>query len=278
LFSGKQVGQHIQSDLYHASAFEKKSGHLHPLKYGLGLAAAAKAAGVKIYERSAVVKLDRGATVVAHTAQGSVKAQFAVLAGNYTLPEYGPAVAPELSRKIMPVGTYIIGTEPLKPSQTQRLIPSNASVCDNNFVLDYFRFTADHRLLFGGRVSYTTLTPPSLQAVMQARLGKVFPELKNAAIEHVWGGFVDISMNRAPDFGRLAQHPNIFYLQGFSGHGVAATGLGGKLVAQAIAGQAERLDVMAQLSHRAFIGGAPLRMPLLALGMSWYRLKDALGF
>ncbi len=275
---GSDVRRHIGSPLYAASAYEKRSGHLHPLKYGLGLARAAQAAGVKIFEKSAVLRMERGAQVVAHTAKGSVKASYAVLAGNYTLPEYGPQVAPELARRIMPVGTYIIGTAPLDPALVKALIPSNASVCDNNFVLDYFRFSADQRLLFGGRVSYTTLTPPRLQAVMQARMAKVFPQLAQIPIEFVWGGFVDISMNRALDFGRLPQSPNIFYLQGFSGHGVAATGLGGKLVAEAVAGQAERFDVMARLQHHAFPGGERLRMPMLAVGMSWYRLRDALGW
>ncbi len=280
--SGSDVKQHIDSPLYEASAYEKRSGHLHPLKYGLGLASAAQSVGVRIFEKSAVIKLDRGASVaaqvVAHTAQGSVKASYGVLAGNYTLPEYGSQVAPELASRIMPVGTYIIGTAPIDPALAKQLIPSNASVCDNNFVLDYFRFSADHRLLFGGRVSYTTLSPPNLQGIMQARMAKVFPQLADTPVEFVWGGFVDISMNRALDFGRLKDSPNVFYLQGFSGHGVAATGLGGKLVAEAVAGQAERFDVFAQLQHRAFPGGASLRMPMLTAGMSWYRLRDALGW
>lgn len=275
---GSDVRRHINSPLYQASAYEKRSGHLHPLKYGLGLAKAAREAGVKIFEKSAVIKLDRGASVTAHTAQGSVKANYGVLAGNYTLPEYGPQVAPEIAGRIMPVGTYIIGTAPLDPALTKQLIPSNAAVCDNNFVLDYFRFSADHRLLFGGRVSYTTLTPSNLQGIMQKRMVEVFPQLANIPIEFVWGGFVDISMNRALDFGRLPQSPNIFYLQGFSGHGVNTTAISGKLVAEAVSGQAERFDVLAKLQHHAFPGGKSLRMPMLTLGMSWYRLRDALGW
>jgi gamma-glutamylputrescine oxidase len=276
--SGPELRKHIDSPLYAASAYEKTSGHLHPLKYGLGLARVAQAAGVRIYEHSAALRLDRGEQPVVYTAQGRVRARFVVLAGNYTLAEYGPQLAPNLASRIMPVGTYIIGTAPVDPAIAGQLIPSNAAVCDNNFVLDYFRFSADHRLLFGGRVSYTTLTPPRLQAVMQARLAQVFPQLAVVPIDFVWGGFVDISMNRALDFGRLPACPNVYYLQGFSGHGVAATGLGGKLVAEAISGQAQRFDVMAKLQHHAFPGGAQLRMPLLALGMSWYRLRDALGW
>ncbi|MCM2340266.1 FAD-binding oxidoreductase [Rhodoferax sp.] len=271
---GTQVQRHIASPLYQACAFDRKSGHLHPLKYGLGLARAAKSLGVQIYEYSAVTGLTRGKKLTARTAQGSVTAPFGVLAGNCMLAEYGPKVAPDIAPRIMPVGTYMIGTAPLAPGLCQRLIPSNAAVCDNNFILDYFRFSADHRMLFGGRVSYTTRTPANLQAVMATRMARVFPELGNTPVEFLWGGFVDISMNRAPDFGRLGN--KLYYLQGFSGHGVALTGLAGQLVAQAVAGQAERFDVFANLQHRRFPGGPLLRMPSLVLGTLYHRLRDAL--
>ena len=271
---GTQVQRHIASPLYQACAFDRKSGHLHPLKYGLGLARAAKSLGVQIYEYSAVTGLTRGKKLTASTTQGSVTASFGVLAGNCMLAEYGPAVAPEIAPRIMPVGTYIIGTAPLAPELCQRLIPSNAAVCDNNFVLDYFRFSADHRMLFGGRVSYTTRTPANLQALMAARMAKVFPELRHTPVEFLWGGFVDISMNRAPDFGRLGD--KLYYLQGFSGHGVALTGLAGQLVAQAVAGQAGQFDLFAKLQHRRFPGGPLLRMPSLVLGTLYHRLRDVL--
>ena len=271
---GAQVQRHIASPLYQACAYERKSGHLHPLKYGLGLARAARSLGVQIYEFSAVTGLQRGKQLTASTSQGSVSAPFGVLAGNCMLAEYGPSVAPDIASRIMPVGTYMIGTAPLAPELCQRLIPSKAAVCDNNFILDYFRFSADHRMLFGGRVSYTTRTPVNLQALMAARMAKVFPVLRNTPVEFLWGGFVDISMNRTPDFGRLGA--NLYYLQGFSGHGVALTGLAGQLVAQAVAGQAEQFDLFAKLQHRRFPGGPLLRMPSLVLGTLYHRLRDAL--
>lgn len=271
---GVDVQRHIRSPRYCASAFEKRSGHLHPLKFGLGLARAARSLGVQIFEQSAVLDIQRGATLKARTTGGSVTAQWGVLAGNCTLGEYGPRVAPELTPRIMPVGTYMIGTAPLTQAQCEQLIPSNAAVCDNNFVLDYFRFSADQRMLFGGRVSYSTRTPANLSELMAQRLADVFPELKTVPVDFVWGGFVDISMNRAPDFGRLGA--NLFYLQGFSGHGVALTGMAGKVVAEAVAGQAERFDVYAKLRHRKFPGGALLRTPSLVLGMAWHQLKDLL--
>jgi gamma-glutamylputrescine oxidase len=201
-----------------------------------------------------------------------VNAGFAVLAGNCMLAEYGARVAPEIRSRIMPVGTYIGATAPLDPALCARLLPRNPAVSDNNFVLDYFRFSADHRMLFGGRVSYTTMTPRSLAAVLRARMGRVFPELASAPIEYAWGGFVDISMNRAPDFGRLGD--NIYYLQGFSGHGVALAGLAGRLVAEAVAGQAERFDLFARIRHQRFPGGRLFRTPILALAMWTQRLRD----
>ncbi len=272
LATGAEVQRHIQSPRYCAAAFDTTSGHLHPLKFGLGLARAAQALGVKIFENSAVVSLARGSHLQASTTQGKVTARFGVLAGNCTLPELGPQVAPEISARIMPVGTYMVGTAPLDSAQCRQLIPSNAAVCDNNFVLDYFRFSADHRLLFGGRVSYSTQTPSNLRSFMAQRMGQVFPQLRNVPIDYLWGGFCDISMNRAPDFGRLG--PNLYYLQGFSGHGVALTGLAGQLVAQALAGQAERFDLFASLQHRRFPGGPLLRMPSLVLGMLFHQLRD----
>lgn len=270
--SGAETQRHIQSPRYCASAFDKVSGHLHPLKYGLGLASAARSLGVRIYEQSPVLDIQRGASLKAITATGVVSADFGVLAGNCTLGEYGPRVAPDITPRIMPVGTYIAGTAPLDPALCQRLIPGNAAVCDNNFVLDYFRFSADHRLLFGGRVSYTAATPGNLEAVMAERMRRVFPALQGVATDYLWGGFVDISMNRAPDFGRLGN--KLYYLQGFSGHGVALTGLAGRLVAEAVAGQAARFDVFAGLRHRNFPGGALLRMPSLVLGTLYHRLRD----
>jgi len=272
LATGDDVERHIRSPRYCAAGFEAVSGHLHPLKYGLGLARAARALGVRIFEQSAVIDLQRGSQLTALTAQGSVRARFAVLAGNCTLGGYGPRVAPQLSARIMPVGTYVVATPPLSAELCASLIPSNAAVCDNNFVLDYFRFSADHRMLFGGRVSYTTRTPVGLEDAMRARMAKVFPELPSLPVEFVWGGFVDISMNRAPDFGRLFD--NVYYLQGFSGHGVALTGLAGQMVAQAIGGQAERFDLFARLQHREFPGGSWLRTPTLALAMAYHQLRD----
>jgi gamma-glutamylputrescine oxidase len=276
----------IASTRYHSGVHDPRSGHLHPLKYCLGLARAAASLGVRLHEGSTVTALEAvtgsSATTRVRTVQGSVKARQVLLAGNAYLPELAPAIAPELAARIMPVGTYIIGSGPLPPSLCDSLIPSRSAVCDTNFVLDYFRPTADHRLLYGGRVSYSTVTPANLADVMRRRMVETFPQLADAPVEHAWGGFVDISMNRAPDFGRLPASggkgggAKVYYLQGFSGHGLALTGLAGKLVAEAIVGDASRFDTFARLRHRPFPGGRLLRTPALVLGMAYYRLRDLL--
>ena len=276
----KDIGAWIASPRYFNGYFDKRSGHLHPLNYCLGLAKGASSLGVRIYQNSPAIAMQQGLTAnnestYLQTDTGSVKAKFVVLAGNMYLPEVSPKLAPSLAPRIMPVGTYIIGSEPIEPALKAQLIPSNAAVCDTNFVLDYFRFSADNRMIYGGRVSYSALTPPNLTANMQARMAQTFPQLKAAKVDFTWGGFVDITMSRAPDFGKIA--PNIYYLQGFSGHGVALTGLAGKLVAEAIAGQAERLDLMASIPHHNVPGGKLLRTPALVLGMLWYQLRDAIG-
>ena len=258
-----ELRQWVDSQRFDAAVFDAQSGHLHPLKYCLGLAAAARRAGVRLYENSPVFLLERGPRPLVKTAQGECDCQFVVLAGNVYLGEYGDAVAPEVAARIMPVGTYMIATEPMAPERAQALMRGRPAASDTNFVLDYFRLSADHRLLFGGGDSYSGSTPRDLIARIRASMLAVFPQLADLEIPYAWGGFVDITMNKAPNFGRLGH--NIYYLQGFSGHGLAL----------AIAGQSERFDLFARIRHHAFPGGALMRTPALLLGMMYYRLRDA---
>ncbi|HEV7913926.1 MAG TPA: FAD-binding oxidoreductase, partial [Albitalea sp.] len=272
--------QWLASPRYHAGLHDARSGHLHPLKYSLGLARAAASVGVRIFEDSPVTQLAPGAPLRLRTPHGEVRASQVLLAGNV----YLQGVAPALEQRVMPVGTYIVASQTLDPALARSLIPSQAAVCDTNFVLDYFRPSSDHRILYGGRVSYSAATPSNLADSMQRRMATTFPALKDTAIEYAWGGFVDISMNRAPDFGRLSDlgdppakgFDQVYYLQGFSGHGLALTGLAGKLVAEAIDGNPSRFDTFARIRHRPFPGGRLLRMPALVAGMAYYRLRDLL--
>jgi gamma-glutamylputrescine oxidase len=267
---GAELPRHIVSPRYLAGLIDPRSGHLHPLKFTLGLARAAEEAGAVIFENSPVQSYEPGAEVRVHTAHGTVRCANLVLCAN----AYIGALAPALSRRILGIGTYIIASEPLGRERAQALLPDNAAVADINWILDYFRRSDDDRLLFGGRVSYSSVQPRHLAEGMRKRMVRVFPSLADVKVGYAWGGYIDITMSRAPNFGRLA--PNVFYLQGFSGHGIALTGLAGKLVAEAVAGTAERFDVFARIPHRDFPGGPLFRRPSLMLAMLYYRLRDLL--
>lgn len=268
VLEGAALRAKLASPRYLAALEDPVAGHIHPLNYTLGLARAAQAAGAGLYTQTRVTKVVPGKIVQVHTARGVVRAGFLLTAGGAYLGD----LFKQISGYIMPVGTYIMATAPR--ADVREMIPGNEAVADLNFVLDYFRRSADDRMLFGGRVSYSTLPPPSLRHSMLARAVRVFPQLAGAEIEYLWGGNVDISRNRAPHFGRLTQ--NILFAQGFSGHGVALTGLAGKLAAEVIAGQAERFDVFAAIPHARFPGGRALRVPALLLATSYFRVRDML--
>ncbi len=270
LIEPADVGQYVSTSAYHGGLFDAGVGHLHPLNYCLGLARAAMEAGVRIFEDSPVEAIEKGSRPLARTAQGSVRARYLVLAGNAYLGE----LVPSIRRKVMPVGTYMAATTPMGENRARSLIPSDAAVTDTKFVLDYYRLSADHRLLFGGRVSYTTLPPPNLKAAMRRSMRAVLPQTDDLELEYIWGGSVAITVERTPHLGRLDGAGNIYFAHGFSGMGVALTGIAGKVIAEAIAGTAERLDVFTRLPHTTFFGGKLLRTPTLALAMLWYRMRD----
>jgi gamma-glutamylputrescine oxidase len=265
-----EVRSVIASARYRGALFDPNAGHIHPLNYTRGLAAAAERLGVRIFEGTRAEGFSGHAPLQVRTSGGQVHCRQLVLCGNTDL---GPT-APQLQSRIMAVGTCIVASEHLGAERAQALITNNAAVADMNWVLDYFRRSADDRLLFGGRVTYAGFDPDRIAAATRARMTLVFPQLRSVKVEYAWGGHVDITRNRAPDFGRL--DPNVYYLQGFSGHGIALAGMAGKLVSEAIAGDAGRFDVFARIPHGGFPGGQALRRPALVLAMMYYRLKDLL--
>jgi len=269
----EELSTMVGTQRYVGGLYDSTSGHLHPLNYTLGLSAAAERRGVRIFEGTRALGFrETGAVAGAvrvRTPRGEVRTRNLVLCGNVYLKETAPGIA----SKIMAVGSHIIATERLGAERARSLITNNAAVCDMNWVLDYFRRSADDRLLFGGRVTSVIGSPDAADATRE-RMVRVFPQLADVRIEYSWGGHVDLTLNRAPNFGRLAS--NIYFLQGFSGHGIALTGIAGKLVAQAIAGSAERFDVFARIPHRDFPGGAGVRSAALALAMLYYRIRDLL--
>lgn len=262
------LGERLGSDIYFGGNLDRGAGHLHPLNYALGLARAAEEAGARLFEDSAALAIEGTAKPVARTAKGEVRAGHLVIACNGYLDKLEPRIA----ANIMPINNFVLATEPLGEDGARALIRDDVAVCDTKFVVDYYRLSADKRLLFGGGESYSPRLPRDLKAFVRRYMLRVFPQLSATRIDYAWGGTLAITMNRLPDFGRL--EGNVFYAQGFSGHGVALTSLAGKLIAEALAGTAERFDVFARVPTRTFPGGTLLRWPGLVAGMLYYSLRD----
>ncbi len=261
----------VATDRYVGGLLDHLGGHLHPLNLVLGEAAALEKLGGRIYEHSRVTAVDTSENPTASTATGTVHAKFLLVCGN----AYLGGLLPELGGKIMPVSSQQIATVPLESAQATRLLPANYCVEDANYILDYFRRTADNRLLYGGGVGYGGADPESLVGLIRPKLAKTFPELADVKIDFAWSGNFALTLTRIPHVGRLA--PTVYFSHGDSGHGVTTTHLLGVVVAEAVAGQAGRFDVWASLPYLPFPGGQALRVPLTALGALWYDMRDRLG-
>lgn len=259
----------IGSKVYKGGEIDHDAGHLHPLNYALGLAAAAAKAGARLHELSEVTHIDHGAQPVVHTAQGRVHAKQLILAGNGYLGN----LAPKVAAKVMPINNFIVATEPLG-DRAKDILSQPVAVADTKFVVNYWRLSEDNRLLFGGGESYGYRFPDLIKTVSKPML-QVYPQLKNTKIDYAWGGTLAITMNRMPCFTR--PYPNTLSASGYSGHGVAMATLAGKILAEASATQSERFDLMASLPQPRFPGGAALRWPMLVLAMTWYSMRDRLG-
>ncbi|MFD1560795.1 NAD(P)/FAD-dependent oxidoreductase [Paraburkholderia silviterrae] len=259
----------VNSQSYLAGVYDPVSGHLHPLKYCLGLADAARKEGAQLFAHSRALDVVRGARPVVKTVRGEVRCRFVVSCCNAAPGGVLPA---PVAARIARIASYIIATEPLGRARADALIPGRSAICDNNFFLDYFRLSADDRLLFGGRADSTGAAPAQLTEAMKQRMTGVFPQLEGVSVEYAWGGFVDVTRNRAPDFG--AVDPNYYYVQGFSGHGVALTGIAGRVVAQAIAGERASFDLFSRVRHARFPGGPAWRRPALEIGMMYHRVME----
>lgn len=257
----------VKSPRYKGGVLDRGAGHLHPLRYVLGLAKAALAAGAVIHENALVVSIEQGAKSIIRTQSGHVQADHVILATN----GYLGGLERRVAAKVMPINNFIIATEPLPEGA---VLAKNMAVADSKFVINYFRLSEDNRLLFGGGESYGYRFPDISRTVRKPML-EVFPQLADTRIDYAWGGTLAITMNRLPCFMRVA--PHILSASGYSGHGVALATLAGRIMAEAIAGQAERFDLMAKLPMPTFPGGHGLRSPLLALAMTWFSLRDRLG-
>jgi gamma-glutamylputrescine oxidase len=271
LIESDQLPRYIGSERYVGALLDEWGGHIHPLNLALGEAAALERLGGRIFEQSAVTRIDQNGAVEIHCAAGRVRAEFVIVAGNAYLGN----LLPELAEKSLPCGTQMIATRPLSEAEAAALLPGDHCVEDGNYMLDYYRLSADRRLLYGGGTVYGARDSATIEAQIRANLAQTFPQLASVCIDYAWTGNFLLTLSRLPQAGRLGHR--LYYSQGCSGHGVTYTHLAGVMLAEAIRGQSQRLDVFAGLPHHAFPGGRLFRVPMLTLGAWYYGLRDRLG-
>ncbi|MGB1090751.1 MAG: NAD(P)/FAD-dependent oxidoreductase [Oceanobacter sp.] len=271
MLDAAQIQNHVGTDRYPGALLDHSGGHLHPLNLARGEALAVESLGGRIFEQSSVTDIQQGEPCTVKTAQGQVSCRFVMVAGN----AYLTGLLPEQEQKSMPCGTQVITTEPLSAELQRQLLPTDHCVEDCNYLLDYYRLSGDGRLIYGGGVTYGAREPERVESLIRPKMLKTFPQLASVKIDYAWTGNFLLTLMRLPQFGRIGN--NIYYAQGYSGHGVTSTHLAGELIASAIQGQAERFDVMASLPQYPFPGGRMLRIPYTAMGAFWYDLRDKLG-
>ncbi len=266
-----QTRELLGTDAFHGTFVCFRDGHLHPLNLCIGEARAAHELGVQIFEQSPVTGIEHGSRPRVRTDDGYVDADAVVLAGN----AYSQFEPKHLANLVFPAGSYIIGTEPLSDEVAAEINARDVAVCDLNEVVDYYRLSADKRLLYGGACNYSGRDPSSIKDYILPRMLKVYPQLKDVRIEFEWGGKIGIVLNRVPTVGRI--NNNVYYCQGYSGHGVCATHVMGEIMADAIAGTMERFDLFADMKHFRIPGTQWVGNQIIALGMMFYKVKDKLG-
>lgn len=257
------------SDTYFGGNLDYGAGHLHPLNYALGLAAAARENGAILHESTIVENYQQGKPNRVITNHGSVEADAVILACNGYLGK----LEKRMAGKIMPINNFIIATEPLGEETANSINPKDVAIADSRFVVNYYRLSSDKRLLFGGGENYRRNFPRDIKKFVRKPMLEIYPQLADKQIDYAWGGTLAVTLNRMPHFGRL-DNSDIYFAQGYSGHGVAMATLGGKIMADAVAGESEKLDLFGKIPTRSFPGGAWLRYPGLVLGMTYYALRD----
>ncbi|WP_375206400.1 NAD(P)/FAD-dependent oxidoreductase [Hyphococcus sp.] len=271
LVDGPQLRRHAATDAYIGGLIDRRGAHCHPLNLLLGEAVAAEKNGVRIYEGTPVTKIDHGPSPAVHTENGRVNAKQVILAGN----AYHTLEKKTLHGLMLPAKTYVIATAPLGDELADELLPDNLAICDSNWVLDYFRLTGDKRLLFGGRCTYSNRDIDDIEGELAPRMRRIFPQLENTKVDFAWGGVIGIPLNRVPLIGKASE--NVFYAQGYAGHGVNCGHIVGEMFADAIRGKESGVDLFDKVSHFRIPAADTIGGPMLALGMTWYRMRDALG-
>ncbi|MEC4166271.1 FAD-binding oxidoreductase [Pseudomonas sp. MS-1(2024)] len=272
LLDAHDIKREVGCDNYVGGLLDMQGGHIHPLNLALGEASAIIGLGGKIFEQSAAVEITYGEPITVRTAKGVVRAKYLLIAGNAYLPQN---LDSRVTSKSMPCGSQIVVTEPLAENVARSLITHNYCVEDCNYLLDYYRLTADNRLLYGGGVVYGAREPDDIEQLIKPKILKTFPQLKDVKIDYRWTGNFLLTMSRMPQFGRIEK--NAYYMQGYSGHGVTCSHLAGKLISEMIRGDAERFDAFASLPHMPMLGGRTFQVPLTAMGAAYYAMRDRFG-
>jgi gamma-glutamylputrescine oxidase len=271
LLDRQQMKDYVNSDIYLGGYYREDWGHIQPLNLCIGEARAAEQMGAQIFEQSRVIDIQYTDRPVVKTEKGQITADKVILCGN----AYMGDLVPRLDDRVLPSTSVIIATEPLSKEQVAQCMVKDVAVCDSRTALDYYRLSADKRLLFGGLSNYTGLEPANAEDVMRSKMAKVFPALRNVRIDYKWAGNMAISVRRMPQIGRI-KNSNVLYVTGYSGHGVAPTHMAGRILAEAVDGDSYRFDLMNKMFHLPWPGGKLLRRPAMAVGMMWYKMLDAI--
>ncbi len=271
LVDAEALKNHVVSDIYLGGLIDRRAAHCHPLNLCLGEARAAEGLGVRIFEGSKVDAIRHGEPAVISTASGEVTARIVIVAGN----AYHKLEQKKLGGYMLPAQTFTIATESIGANRAKGVLPDNLGVCDANWALDYFRRSADHRILFGGLCTYNNRDVPDIAGTLLPRLKRIFPQLEDVKAEFGWGGAIAIPLNRVPLIGRSA--PNVFYVQGYSGHGVNCSHIAGEILSDAVAAKFDGIDLFESVKHFKIPAADAIGNPMLALGMTWFRMRDALG-
>lgn len=271
LLGKEALRAHVATDAYCGGLIDRKGAHCHPLNLCLGEARAAQSLGVEIFEETQVLSIDGGDHPRVVTAAGSVRAKCVILAGN----AYHKLEGKTLDGLMLPAQTFMIATERLDPAMARAVLPDNLGVCDANWVLDYFRRSADDRILFGGRCTYSNREIFDVEGALAPRLKRILPQLGDIKVDYAWGGAIAIPLNRVPLIGKLRE--GVFYVQGYSGHGVNCSHVAGEILADAVDAKFEDLDLFEAVRHFRIPAATVIGNPMLALGMTWFRMRDAVG-
>jgi glycine/D-amino acid oxidase-like deaminating enzyme len=271
LVNGPNLRRHVETGAYVGGLIDRRGAHCHPLNLCIGEAAAAERNGVRIFENTRVISIKHGHSPIVETETGRIRARHVILAGN----AYHALEKEKLAGLMLPAKTFVITTEPLSDALAKELLPDNLAFCDANWVLDYFRLTADRRMLFGGRCTYSNRDIADIEGSLAPRMRKIFPQLEGVNISHEWGGVIGIPLNRVPLIGTLSE--NVYYAQGYAGHGVNCSHIAGEMFADAIQGKDAGVDLFDATRHFRVPAADLVGGPMLALGMTWFRMRDALG-